>query len=118
MCSVTRRTYNTDECFYCPIADGCADCAAYNYQSSGSFHQRATFICEMHKATCLANAYYWGRYYEKYNKDKKFIVYMPEEWILNIISQKEYDLLKSISKIEWKPTTWEEVKINDNCIIK
>ena len=111
MCSVTRRTYNTDECFYCPIAEGCADCAAYNYQANGSFHQRAIFICEMHKATCLANAYYWGKYYEKMEPDKKFTINMPEDWILNIIPQEEWDMLKSLSNVDWKPKTWQDVKI-------
>lgn len=30
MRSVTRRSQSTDECFYCPIAAGCAWCSAYN----------------------------------------------------------------------------------------
>ena len=29
--AVNRRTKCTDECFYCPIARGCADCSAWNY---------------------------------------------------------------------------------------
>ena len=112
MDTVTRRSYNTDECFYCPIATGCGDCAAYNYQSSGSFHKRATYICEMHKARCLATAYYWGKYYEKHpDKSKgKFKCYMPEDWILKIITQEEYDELKSVSGIEWLPLRWQDVK--------
>ncbi len=30
MQTVTRRSQSTDECFYCPIAQGCAWCSAYN----------------------------------------------------------------------------------------
>lgn len=30
MRQVTRRSQSTDECFYCPIAQGCAWCSAYN----------------------------------------------------------------------------------------
>lgn len=110
LCSVDRRSYNTDECFYCPIAQGCADCAAYNYQANGTFNQRATFICEMHKARCLANAYYYGKYYSKINSDEKFDLYMPDEWSLKIIPEEELQLIKSFSGINFIPTTWEEIK--------
>ena len=110
MCAVTRRTYNTDECFYCPIADGCADCAAYNYQVNGTFNQRAIFICEMHKARCLANAYYWGKYYEKHEPEKKFKLYMPDDWSIKIIGEDELNMIKSLPNVELCQTTWEEVK--------
>ena len=26
LCSITRRSQNTDECYYCPIAKGCSEC--------------------------------------------------------------------------------------------
>ena len=29
---IDRRTQSTDECFSCPIAEGCSWCSAYNYQ--------------------------------------------------------------------------------------
>jgi radical SAM protein with 4Fe4S-binding SPASM domain len=29
--SITRRSQSTDECFYCPIAEGCSWCSAFNY---------------------------------------------------------------------------------------
>ena len=29
--AITRRTQSTNECFYCPIAEGCSWCSAYNY---------------------------------------------------------------------------------------
>ena len=28
---ITRRSQSTDECFNCPIADGCGWCSAWNY---------------------------------------------------------------------------------------
>ena len=30
--NITRRSQSTDECFYCPIAKGCAWCSGYNYE--------------------------------------------------------------------------------------
>lgn len=95
---VTRRTQNTDECFYCPIAAGCSDCAAYNYQVNGTVHSRATFICEMHKARSLANVYFWNTYYKKHNINKAFAMHCPKEWAVPIIGSHEYEMLKSISE--------------------
>jgi hypothetical protein len=58
---ISRRTESTDECYYCPIADGCSLCSAYNYQVFGTPDSRATYICIMHKARALANIYYWNK---------------------------------------------------------
>ncbi len=110
LCGVNRRTYNTDECFYCPIAAGCADCAAYNYQDSGTFYHRATYICEMHKARALVNAWYWGKYYEKYEPHKKFKLYVPDDWALKIIPQEELDMIKALPNVELCQMHWEDVK--------
>lgn len=63
MAAVTRRSQSTDECFNCPIASGCSWCSAYNYQCTGTPDQRVTYICPMHKARVLANAYYNKRMY-------------------------------------------------------
>ena len=95
---VTRRTQNNDECYYCPIAAGCSDCAAYNYQVNGTVHSRATFICEMHKARSLANVYFWNTYYKKHNINKAFAMHCPKEWAVPIIGSHEYEMLKSISE--------------------
>lgn len=108
---VNRRTYNTDECFWCPIADGCADCAAYNYQVHGTPNKRAIFICEMHKARALANAYYWSKYNEKYRPEEKYNLYVSEEWALNIIPENEWNSILSMPNIEYKGyINWQEVK--------
>lgn len=95
---ITRRSQSTDECFNCPIAEGCSWCTAYNYQVNGTPNSRATYICEMHKARALANAYYWSKYYEKVNKDRVYELYVPTEWAIKIISQEELNMIKSLEK--------------------
>lgn len=91
---IDRRTQSTDECFNCPIAEGCSWCTAYNYQIFGTPDARATYICIMHKARALANAYFWNRYYKKNKINKRMKLYIPKEWALNIITEKEWNLLK------------------------
>ena len=91
---VDRRCQSTDECFYCPIGEGCAWCSAYNYECFGTVRKRATFICPMHKATALANVYFWNMLLIMENDERRFKNYMPDEWALQIISQKELNLLK------------------------
>lgn len=99
---ITRRSQSTDECFYCPIAKGCAWCSAYNYQECGSANKRATYICEMHKARALANAYLWGEWYKKCDPDKHAELYVPAEWALKIIPEEEWNLLVNHSNIDYK----------------
>lgn len=100
MRAVTRRSQSTDECFNCPIAEGCSWCSAYNYQTFGTVDKRATFICIMHKARCLGNVYFWNKWYRKTNQDKRFKNNMPDEWSLSIIDQSELDMLKELEKEE------------------
>jgi radical SAM peptide maturase (CXXX-repeat target family) len=96
--SITRRSQSTDECFYCPIAAGCAWCSGYNYQKTGSVNKRVTYICDMHKARSLANVYYWNKIYQKENINKTFIRYLSDEESLKIIPQDEIDLLNSLER--------------------
>lgn len=91
---ITRRSQSTDECFYCPIAAGCSWCTAYNYQVFGTPDKRATYICIMHKARALANAYYWNKYYRITEPTKRFKIHIPKEWALEIIDEDEWKLLK------------------------
>ena len=93
---VNRINQSTEECINCPIAEGCAWCQAYNYQDSGDFHHRATYICIMHKARALANCYFWNLYYWKHNENIRFKLWLPDEECLKIISQEELDLLKAL----------------------
>lgn len=94
---VTRRTQSTDECYYCPIGEGCSWCSAYNFQIFGTVDKRATYICEMHKARSLANVYYWNKRYEKNGEPLKYIMWCPKEWATPIVGNEEYNYLKKIS---------------------
>ena len=96
--SITRRSQSTDECFYCPIANGCAWCSGYNYQVNGTANKRVTYICCMHKAESLANVYFWNRWYKSKNIDKHFEMYCPRDWALDIVDEDEYNLLLNLSK--------------------
>lgn len=88
---ITRRSQSTDECYNCPIAQGCGWCSAYNYELFGTPDKRATFICCMHKARVLANVYYWNKMGEEYSLD------CPKEWAIPIIGEEEYNNLINIS---------------------
>lgn len=93
--NVTRRSQSSDECWYCPIASGCATCSAYNYQVFGTADKRATFICIMHKARALANVYYWNKLYKKQGLNKIFENHLAIEDALKIISKEELELLQA-----------------------
>lgn len=93
---IDRRTQSTDECFDCPIAEGCSWCSAYNYQVFGTPDKRATFICVMHKARALANAYFWNTLYRREGSEKRHVMHIPDEWALGIIDHTELDLLKKL----------------------
>lgn len=96
--SVDRRSQSTDECFYCPIASGCAWCSGYNYQKTGTVNKRVTYICCMHKAKSLANVYYWNKIYQKEKINKVFIRHLSNEESLKIIPQDEIDLLTKLER--------------------
>ena len=95
--AITRRSQSTDECYYCPIAEGCSWCSAYNYQEFGTVDHRATYICEMHKARSLANVYFWNRLYKKLGLRDRFIMYLPKDEALKIVTEKEYEMLEQLS---------------------
>ena len=94
--SINRINQSTEECINCPIAEGCAWCQAYNYQDSGDFFHRATYICCMHKARALANCYFWNLKYWKNNENKRMKLWLPDEDALKIIPEEELDLLKAL----------------------
>ena len=93
---IDRRTQSTDKCFYCPIAEGCSWCTAYNYQVFGTPDTRATYICIMHQARALANAYFWNRYYQKNKIAKRMKLFIPEKWALEIIPEPEWKMLREM----------------------
>lgn len=94
---ITRRSQSTDECFYCPIAAGCAWCSAWNYQETGSVNKRSTNICWMHRAEALANAYYWNKKYIKEGREKRFPLFLEQYNALKLISEEEYNFLLQLS---------------------
>lgn len=105
---VTRRSQSTDDCFYCPIARACSWCSAYNYQVNGTVDKRATYICIMHKARALANAYYWNKGFRKYAPFFRFKNWVPDDWALEIIDQDELNMLKELE--EFRPEHVEDTK--------
>lgn len=93
---IDRRSQSTDECFNCPIAEGCSWCTAYNYQVFGTPDKRATYICVMHKARALANAYYWNKKFRTAGENKRMKLWIPKEWALEIIDEEEWNNLKQM----------------------
>ena len=96
--NITRRSQSTDECFNCPIAEGCAWCSGYNYEEFGTPNKRATYTCSMHQAASLANVYLLNKLYKKLNIDRQFKMYIPKDWALNIIDEQEYSMLLELSQ--------------------
>ena len=98
MNKVTRRTQSTDQCYYCPIASGCAWCSAYNYQVHGTVDKRATYICEMHKARSLAIVYFQNMYCKKNPNSQVHDLWVPKQWAIPIMGEKEYANLVELTK--------------------
>lgn len=96
--AIDRRTQSTDECFYCPIAEGCSWCSAWNYQKYGTADHRDTNICKTHRGRVLANVYYWNQYYKKYKIPKVFDLWVPKQWAVPIIGGEEYNYLVNLVK--------------------
>ena len=93
---ITRRSQSTDECWYCPIGEGCSWCSAWNYQYMGSPNRRCTNICIMHKARSLANIYFWNKKYQKEGQKKTFKRWLTDDEALKIVSKDELDMLDSL----------------------
>lgn len=96
MRKITRRSQSEDECYYCPIAQMCSWCSAYNYQEFGTVDKRATYICIMHKSRTLSNIYYWNKGFKKYAPWFKFASWIPKEYALEVIDEDEYNYLMSL----------------------
>lgn len=110
--AIDRRTQSTDECFYCPIGEGCSWCSAYNYEVNGTADSRVTYICEMHKARALANYYHWAKYYESIGSEQKVEIWIPDQWALKIISKEEWEMIKHLKNvILMNPDNKEMIKL-------
>lgn len=57
-----------------------------------------TYICPMHKARVLANAYYWNKLHRRQGERTRYRLDIPDDWALEIISDAELEMLKSLSK--------------------
>ena len=97
---ITRRTMSDDECFNCPIAEGCSWCAAYNYEVNGDLDSRAKFICPMHKARSLANARHFNLVHLLHGDAERMEVCCPREWAVPIVGEEEYESILEISRKE------------------
>lgn len=95
---ITRRTQSTDQCFYCPIASGCAWCSAHNYQVFGTVDKRSTFTCDMHKAQTLGTVYYFNKYHQKMKDGKVEHLWVPKKWAIPIIGEGEYEMLATLTR--------------------
>jgi len=62
--ALTMSTQSSEKCIECEVATGCSWCQGFNYDDADSdtIYQRATYLCEMHKARVRANKYFWQRY--------------------------------------------------------
>lgn len=97
---MNRRTSCDDECFYCPIAKGCASCAAWNYQKYGTPDKKDKGICWMHRARSLANAYYWNRVWRLQGATKRMPILLEKKYALQIITKRELESLLEAAKGE------------------
>lgn len=98
--AMNRRTSCDDECFYCPIAKGCASCAAWNYQKYGTPDKKDKSICWMHRARCLANAYYWNRKWNIEGSKRRMPILLKKEHAIRIVGEHELDILNLFSEVD------------------
>jgi len=64
----------------------------------------------MHKAACLANAYYWNLVFIKENDPRRFKIYLSDDEALKIISKNE---LKMLRFLETFPTDFDSAELNN-----
>lgn len=100
MAAMNRRTSCDDECFNCPIAKGCASCAAWNYQKYGTPDRKDKGICWMHRARSLANAYYWNQKWRAEGSGKRMPILLEPEHAIRIVGEEEYNVLLDMAKGE------------------
>lgn len=104
---LTVKSISKPECLNCEVASGCAACTGLNYDESkfDSIFERATYICEMHKANVRACEYFWNKYSQvtkkqsprdeirisKLHDEKKYLQIITED---NITSHCNYSVTK------------------------
>lgn len=96
---ITWTTQNDEECLNCPIAQGCADCAAESYQHMKCFNKRHKLgSCWVHRARSLANVYYWNKLWRQQGSTERFKRYLPDDIALQIVSKEELEYLNSLEQ--------------------
>ena len=95
--AITRRSQSTDECFNCQIASGCSWCSAWNYQKYGTPNKKDTGICWAQRARSLVNSYYCNKKYIQQNSERRVPVFLNRELALQLIDDKEYNMLLKLS---------------------
>ncbi len=85
--ALTLDSQSRQECVDCDVALGCGWCQGCNYDmaETDTIYQRATYLCEMHKATVKANKYFWEKFEKvtglpserKKIEEKKELEYSP-----------------------------------------
>lgn len=98
MNAVNRRSQSTDECWYCPVSQGCGWCSGYNYQTFGTVNKRTVFTCIMHKARSLSTAYYVNMHIASGDKGDPMDIYLPEDEAVEIIGKEQYDELVKLTE--------------------
>ena len=89
---ITRKTLTDDECYNCPIAEGCGWCSAFAYEEFGTPNSRTKYHCLMHQARSLAVVYYQNK------RGIKTKINCPKDWAIPIIGEKEFLMLQRISE--------------------
>lgn len=96
--NTTRRSYNTDICFECPLSNDCAGCGALSITVFNRTNRRTTFSCIMFIAEALANVYYWNSIIVKHPDwdimPRRLVV--PDQWSRLIIDENELSMLKEL----------------------
>ncbi|WP_061994666.1 radical SAM peptide maturase, CXXX-repeat target family [Clostridium sp. ATCC 25772] len=61
---LTLKSQSKTECVNCEVASGCSWCTGFNYDAaeSNTIYSRATYNCNMYKATIRANKKFWEKY--------------------------------------------------------
>lgn len=94
--SMIAKNQLDEQCLNCPIASGCGWCNAYCYKLYGSIEKRTKGNCKFHQARVLANYYYQNKRSILFRDFPPLEILIPEEWALQIISEEEFNYLKSL----------------------
>ncbi|NEU05819.1 radical SAM peptide maturase, CXXX-repeat target family [Clostridium senegalense] len=103
---LTIKTISPKKCLECEVASGCSSCSGHNYDESkyGSVFERATGICEMHKANVKACDYFWERYKQVTNCESE------RDRIRMLKKQEKEKFLQIIMSEDIKSTCNYEIK--------